>query len=180
MMEEPRIDDVTRRIQEEPRVTSERANRYYDRIRASIRDFVDKKGRVLGKTAEYLLLVPDVFILLWRLANDSRVGTKDKVLLGSAIAYFILPFDLMPEALVGPIGYMDDLIFAVYVLNKIIMSSDAAIVREHWSGSEDVLAMIQRVLGVADTLVAPDILGKLKKMIKREPASDRRSAPGDE
>jgi uncharacterized membrane protein YkvA (DUF1232 family) len=167
MEQTPTEDDVARSIQEEPKVSREKADRYYDRIRGSIREFVDKKGRVLGTTAEFLLLVPDVFILLWRMANDRRVSGKDKMLVGSAIAYFILPFDLIPEALVGPIGYLDDLVFAVYVLNKVISHTDVSIVREHWSGNEDVLAMIQRVLNAADTLVGPEVLGKLKKLIKR-------------
>ncbi len=113
------------------------------------------------------MLVPDVFILLWRLANDRRVAGKDKVLLGSAIAYFILPFDLMPEALIGPIGYMDDLVFAVYVLNKMITSTDPAVLREHWSGNDDVLAIIQRVLNAADSLIGANVFEKLKKMIRR-------------
>ena len=42
------------------------------------------------------MLVPDVFILLWRLTTDRRVSGKDKVLVGSALAYFILPLDFMP------------------------------------------------------------------------------------
>ena len=161
--------EVARRLREEERsgVDSDRANRFYDRIRGSIRDYIDRKGGVIGKTAEFLLLVPDVFILLWRLATDSRVSGKDKVLLGSAVAYFILPIDFIPEAIVGPIGYIDDLIFGVFVLNKIVGSTDPDIVRQHWSGSEDVLQVIQRVLNAADTLVGAEVLGKLKRMVKR-------------
>jgi uncharacterized membrane protein YkvA (DUF1232 family) len=162
-------DDVERRVSEEAErgpVTQERAERFYDRVRASIQDYVNSKGRVLGKTAEFLLLVPDVFILLWRLTTDRRVSGKDKVLVGSAIAYFILPFDLMPEALLGPIGYMDDLIFGVYVLKKILSDTDAAVLREHWSGTDDVLEMIQKVLNAADSLVGGPILARLKKMVK--------------
>jgi uncharacterized membrane protein YkvA (DUF1232 family) len=142
----------------------ERATRFYDRLRRAIRRYVDNKGAALGKTADFLLLVPDVFILLWRLATDSRVGSKDKVLLGSAIAYYIFPFDIIPEALVGPMGFLDDLVFGVYVLNKVV-GTDPAIVREHWSGSEDVLAMIQRVLGAADSLVGSNMVAKIKKMM---------------
>jgi uncharacterized membrane protein YkvA (DUF1232 family) len=165
----PSASDIERDVREEAsRGTSqERANRFYDRIRKSIHEFTERKSSVLGKTAEYLLLVPDIFILLWRLATDRRVNGKDKVLVGSAVAYFILPFDLMPEAIVGPIGFMDDLVFAVYVLNKVLSSTDPAVLREHWSGSEDVLAVIQRVLNAADSLVETDIAGRLKKMIKR-------------
>ena len=122
---------------------------------------------MLGKTTEFLLLVPDVFILLWRLTTDSRVNGKDKVLLGSAVAYYVMPFDLIPEAIVGPIGYLDDLVLGVYVLNKILGSVDASIVREHWSGSEDVLDAIQRVLNAAESLVGTDLVGKIKKMIMK-------------
>ncbi len=120
---------------------------------------------MLGKTAEFLLLVPDVFILLWRLTTDSRVNRKDKLLLGSAVVYYIMPFDLIPEAIVGPIGYLDDLVFGVFVLNKILGSVDASIVREHWSGSEDILGAIQRVLNAADSLIGKDMVAKIKRMM---------------
>ena len=143
----------------------ERARRFYDRLRGGIRRYVDSKGPVLGKTADFLLLVPDVFILLWRLTTDARVSGKDKVLLVSALAYYISPFDLIPEALVGPIGYLDDLVFGVYVLNKLVATNDPAIIREHWSGSEDVLSIIQRVLNAADSLVGSDMVTKIKRMV---------------
>jgi len=161
-------DDFAREIREaveQDELPRDRATRFYDRIRGTIQRYVDGKGKVLGKTAEFLLLVPDVFILLWRLTTDSRVNGKDKILLGSAVAYYIMPFDLIPEALVGPAGYLDDLVFGVYVLNKILGSVDASVVREHWSGSEDVLEAIQRVLASAESLVGKDLLGKIKKMM---------------
>jgi uncharacterized membrane protein YkvA (DUF1232 family) len=143
----------------------DRATRFYDRIRNTIQRYIDSKGALVGKTAGFLLLVPDVFILLWRLTTDARVNGKDKVLLGSAVAYYIMPFDLIPEALVGPAGYLDDLVFGVYVLNKILGSVDASILREHWSGSEDVLDSIQNVLNAAESLVGKDLVGRIKKMM---------------
>lgn len=146
--------------------SEERANRFYDRIRGSIQRYVDGKGAVLGKSAGFLLLVPDIFILLWRLVNDKRVTSKNKILLGSSLAYYIFPFDLMPEGFTGPIGFLDDLVFGVYVLNRMLVDTDPEILREHWSGSEDVLAMIQRVLNAADNLVGKEILGRFKKMAK--------------
>lgn len=141
-----------------------REQRFYDRLRGAIQRYLDKKGRALGKTGEFLLLVPDIFILLWRLTTDSRVGGKDKMLLGSAVAYYLFPFDIIPEALIGPMGYMDDLVFGVFVLNK-VLGADPDVVREHWSGSGDVLATIQRVLGAADSLVGSDMVNKIKKMM---------------
>jgi len=146
-------------------ITEERAQRFYDRIRKNIQRYIDRKGGVMGRAGEYLLLVPDFFILLWRLVNDPRVEGKNKVLLGSSIAYYVIPFDFIPEALFGPIGYLDDLVLGVYVINKILGEIEPGIVREHWSGKTDVLESIQRVLNAADSLVGSDVVAKFKKMM---------------
>src|SRR5688500_13424764 len=135
-------------------------------MREAIRRYLDKKGTVVGKSGEYLLLAPDVFVLLWRLINDKRVNAKNKMMLGSGLAYYFFPLDIMPEGFLGPIGYLDDLVFGVYLLNKLLADTDPAVLREHWSGSEDVLAMITKVLNAADNLVGSDILGKIKKGAK--------------
>jgi uncharacterized membrane protein YkvA (DUF1232 family) len=158
------IRDAAEEADELPR---DRATRFYDRIRNTMRSYVEKKGAILGKTADFLLLVPDVFILLWRLAIDARVEGKDKVLLGSAVAYYVMPFDLVPEAIVGPIGYLDDLVLGVFVLNKVIGSVDPNVIREHWSGDENVLDMIQRVLNAASGLIGDDTTSKLRKMMAK-------------
>jgi uncharacterized membrane protein YkvA (DUF1232 family) len=147
-------------------VTPERAERFYDRLRDRIHRYAESKGRVAEKTTDFLMLVPDMFMLLWRLANDARVSGKDKVLLGTGVAYYLFPLDIVPELLLGPIGFLDDLVFGVYILNKMLTDTDPQILREHWSGSEDVLSAIQRVLNAADNLVADDLLAKLKQMMK--------------
>ncbi len=163
-----RDEDVERDLRhaEEEGFNGQRAQRFYDRMRSSIQRYIERRGSAAEKTAGFLLLVPDVFVLLWRLTSDSRVSGKDKVLLGSGIAYFILPFDLIPEAIVGPIGYLDDLVFGVYILNKVLSDTDPEIVRQHWSGSEDILVTIQKVLNAADNLVGSKLVARIKKLIK--------------
>ena len=147
-------------------VSRERAERFYDRMREAIRRYLEKKGSMAGKTGEFLMLAPDFFVLLWRLINDGRVNAKNKVMLGSGVAYYLFPLDIMPEGFMGPLGYIDDLVFAVYLLNKILSDTDPQILREHWSGSEDVLVTIRRVLNAADNLVGSDLLAKFRKSSK--------------
>ena len=144
---------------------SEFEQRFYDRMRGSIHSYVERKGAALEKGAEFLLLVPDFFVLLWRLVNDPRVTGKNKVLLASGLAYFLSPIDLVPEAFLGPIGFADDLVLAVYILNKVLIDTPADVVREHWSGKGDVLATIQNVLNSADQLVGSNIINKLKSFV---------------
>lgn len=147
-------------------VPPERAERFYDRLRSSVTRYLDRKGAAVGKAGEYLLLVPDVFILLWRLVNDKRVTGRNKVLLGSSLAYFIFPIDMIPEAVVGPMGFMDDLVFGVYVLHKMLGDTDADVLRSHWPGSTDLLDMIRNVLGAAESLVGRPVVDKIKKIVK--------------
>src|SRR4029077_11475049 len=61
----PADHDIESRVREEAArdVSQDRARRFYDRIRTSIHEFTEGKG-VVGKTAEYLMLVPDMFMLL--------------------------------------------------------------------------------------------------------------------
>lgn len=148
------------------RVSRARAERFYDRIRSSIEHSMGERSPRLEKFGEFLFFVPDVFILLFRLTTDRRVSTKNKMLLGSGIAYYIFPLDVMPEVLLGPIGFLDDLVLGVYILNRILSDTDEEVLREHWSGRGDVLDMIRTVLGAADRLVATDFLNKVKKIVK--------------
>jgi uncharacterized membrane protein YkvA (DUF1232 family) len=146
-------------------VSPDRAQRFYDRLRTRIHAFLENKGSVAGRAGEFLLLVPDMFMLLWRLVNDSRVDGKAKVLLGSGIAYYLFPFDFMPEAIMGPMGFMDDLVFGVYMLNRMLRDTDPEILRQHWSGDSDLLETINKVLGTAESLVGSNMLTRIKKMI---------------
>jgi uncharacterized membrane protein YkvA (DUF1232 family) len=144
----------------------DRANRFYDRIRNSIHDYLAKKENVAGAAGRFLLVVPDMFMLLWRLLRDPRVVGRDKVLVGSAVVYFFSPFDLIPEAFMGPMGFVDDLVFGVFVVNKLLADTDPQVVREHWSGSEDVLQMLRRVTAGADNLLGTRLTDRLRKMVR--------------
>jgi uncharacterized membrane protein YkvA (DUF1232 family) len=148
------------------RMSKKRATSFYDRVRGKIKRFVEERGEKLGPAAEFLLFVPDVFMLLFRLLRDARVSAANKALVAMGIAYYILPIDIIPEAIVGPMGYIDDLILGVFILNKILNDTDHAVVREHWSGQGDVLVVIRRVLESADRLVSPRLIAKIKRMVK--------------
>lgn len=142
-----------------------RATRFYDRIRKKILRTVEMRGAKLGRKGDFLLLAPDVFILLFRLFNDDRVSAKNKALLGSGLAYFIFPLDVVPEAIFGPIGFLDDLVFGVYILNKMLTDTDEEILRQHWSGDVDLLAMIRKVLMSAEKLVSRQFVDRIRKIV---------------
>ncbi|MBN2416815.1 DUF1232 domain-containing protein, partial [bacterium] len=125
---------------------------FYQQLRSRIKDWERKEGAD-HTWAEYILLAPDLFHLLCKLALDKEVPSMEKAKLAAAIAYFVSPIDIIPEAILGPIGYVDDIALAAYVLNSIITASGEEIVTRHWAGEKDLLAVLKDILDVADRMV---------------------------
>lgn len=119
------------------------------------------------KFAQYILLVPDMFHLLCKLIIDPEVSAADKAKLAGVIVYFISPVDLMPEAIAGPIGYLDDLALTAYALNSIINNADPQIVRKHWAGQDDIMEVIKNVLATADEMVGTGVWSNLKALFAK-------------
>ncbi|HFB67042.1 MAG TPA: DUF1232 domain-containing protein [Aeromonadales bacterium] len=114
--------------------------------------------------ARYLLAAPDLFHLMCKLTLDKRVSVKHKAMLGGAVAYFISPIDLIPEAIVGPLGYVDDIGMAAYVLKTIINENPEPVI-EHWAGDGDVLELVQKILDAADKMLGSGLWKKVKKYL---------------
>ena len=138
---------------------------FYGKLRIRIVNWLDTETGRKNKWAEYLLLVPDFFYLLVKLATDEDVPSNEKAKLILAIAYFISPIDLLPEAFLGPLGYLDDLALSAYVLNGIINKVSPEIVEKHWVGDGDVLLLIKGVLAKADEMIGSGLWRKIKKVV---------------
>lgn len=141
---------------------------FYDRLRERIVAKIEGRGhRFAEGTVRALLLVPDVFMLLVRLSLDKQVPTQARMLIGGALAYFVLPMDLLPEALVGVGGYVDDLVLATAVLAQAFSGELEPYARKHWSGSEDLRKVIADVSYAAENLLGAKLYGRLKGLMEK-------------
>lgn len=134
---------------------------FYQKLRQRMRRALEAVGPGF-KYADILLVAPDLFHVLLRLVADRRVRPVQKAKLAATIAYFVTPVGIVPEALVGPIGYIDDVALAAYVLNGMLNSDEAHLVREHWAGDKDILGVVQGVLEVADSAIGSGLWRRLK------------------
>ena len=131
-----------------------REARLYDRLRASV---VEPRAGLASGLADLLLLLPDMTVLLFRMARDPRVPIASKVIAGLAVAYVVSPIDLLPEVLLGPIGLVDDLLIVGAALSRLLSVVHPDIVRQHWSGQGDALEGIKRIAEWTDAQVAQRI-----------------------
>ncbi len=141
---------------------------FYKKLRARTRQWLSANDGSTNMWAEYLMFAPDLFHLLCKLAIDSGVPVKERAKLAGVVAYFLSPFDLMPEALMGFIGFADDIALAAYVLNSLVNNCNPDIVKRHWAGDQNVLDVIQRILKLGDKTGRAGVFGKgvWKKMRK--------------
>lgn len=138
---------------------------FYQGLRRRIRDRARTREGHSRPWVELLFLPPDLFHLLCRLAADPEVPRGAKVRVAVVLAYFISPVDLLPEAFLGPIGYLDDVALTAYVLHGLVDGIPPEVLSRHWAGDSDALAVIRRVLGVLDGMLGGRYWGRLRRRV---------------
>jgi len=118
---------------------------FYLRLRGEVTEWISRHG--MSGLGELLFFLPDLFRLYVRLLVDSRVSTEVKKRLLAAIAYLVLPIDLIPELLIGPAGYIEDTYFLVRAFLDLTDSNAIAegLLREHWSGKPESLERLMAI-----------------------------------
>jgi uncharacterized membrane protein YkvA (DUF1232 family) len=97
---------------------------------------------------EALRLLPDVLRLLRRLAGDRSLPRGVQLRLWLLLGYLAIPIDLVPD-FVPVLGYADDAIIVTAVLRSVVRRAGLEPIRRHWPGTEDGLAAVMRLCGLA-------------------------------
>jgi uncharacterized membrane protein YkvA (DUF1232 family) len=103
------------------------------------------------RMAGLMIKLPYYSRVIWGLARDPRVPVGLKALLLAALAYVVMPFDLIPDAI--PIaGQADDLTVLLLTLDLFIHNAPAAVRAEHIArargGTADLDADLARLRGL--------------------------------
>ena len=141
---------------------------FYDRLRGRVTAWFEQRGGQPGSAAgEVLMLVPDVFFLLARLSLDRDIPKSTRALFASTLAYFVLPFDLLPEAVSGVPGYVDDLILAGGVLVQALGRDLEDVAEKHWSGSQSLRRGLADTLETARGLAGTSLYSRLRTLLAK-------------
>ena len=150
-----------------PEESGQKQTDFYIKLRDKVTTWYENKTDTKPEYADYILLIPDFFYLLVKLSLDDRVPAMDKAKFAGVLAYIFSPIDFVPEAFYGPLGYLDDLVLACYVINLYVNQKEEAnraVVSELWPGDQDLLSTIQSVLKKADEWIGSGALNKLKEV----------------
>jgi len=75
-----------------------------------------------------IYLALDFYRLLMRLLDDPQLPSRLRPLISSAIAYFILPADIISEELHGPYCYVDDIWLCACVADAVRWQLDGDVI----------------------------------------------------
>src|SRR3954470_350851 len=86
----------------------------------------------------YIKQFPMYLRLLGGLLTDRRVATLDKLLVAGAMAYIIMPVDLIPD-FIPFIGEVDDVFVLVLALQRLVSNAGRTVLMAHWTGAMEDL-----------------------------------------
>lgn len=154
------------------------------------------KMKLKSRMKNLLMFLPNMVSLCVRLMVDSRVPRTERALFAAAVIYAVIPFDFLPD-MIPFVGQVDDIFLIALTLLRLIANTDDNVVREHWRGGGDVVALAESVATIAPSLMPRRVsrvltakvkptaegAGLLVKSTKMEPlfvAEPDRKAPEDE
>ena len=99
------------------------------------KDYDGAHSFAISRSAELYRLATNLLI-------DDDINRETRAKLFSVVGYFIIPQDLYPEDIHGPIGYVDDLMLLIVVLRELREKEGAHKLYYHWEHNEMALDTI--------------------------------------
>ncbi len=87
----------------------------------------------------YIKQFPAYLRLLGGLLTDRRVNALDKLMVAGAMAYIIMPIDIIPD-FIPFLGEVDDLYLLLFALQRLISNTGKNVLYSHWTGAVEDLA----------------------------------------
>jgi uncharacterized membrane protein YkvA (DUF1232 family) len=117
-------------------------------------------GEYEGRHDDLIFQAPALYRLLTHLLDDPRLPPRLRPMVLAAIAYFVLPADIISESLEGPFGYIDDIWLCAFVANHIQQKLGEDILVANWDGEAPLLQLIKDILTQGESF-----LGEKKALI---------------
>jgi uncharacterized membrane protein YkvA (DUF1232 family) len=123
------------------------------------------KLKLKSRMKNLLMFLPNMVALCARLMVDKRVPKTERALFAAAVIYAVIPFDFLPD-MIPFLGQIDDLFLVALTLLRLIDHTDDAVVREHWRGGGDIVALAESAATIAPVLMPKRVSRVLLAKVK--------------
>ncbi|MEO8638585.1 MAG: DUF1232 domain-containing protein [Chloroflexota bacterium] len=122
-----------------------------------------------ARMARLIWKLPMYARVIWGLVRDPRTPLPLKGLLGAALVYLVMPFDLIPDA-IPIIGQADDLTVLMLVLDLFIANAPAQVRKDHLERAKNGTADLDKDLARLRSLMGhryDEIRDSLPELLER-------------
>ena len=123
---------------------------------------------------ETIRKMPAYARLVWALARDPRVPTRQKLVLGAVAGYLVFPIDIIPD-FIPVLGQLDDLGVLIFGLDFFIRNAPKEVVEEHMGriarNDDELKHDLERAQGVLSNR-ATDLRATLDRILSRDREGD--------
>lgn len=123
---------------------------FYDVIRENLDSFD-------GNYDAFIDYGPDLFKLLTEILNEKTIDSKTRLKVCAAIAYYVAPFDIIPETIYGPQGYIDDIFVCTFVLKEIESERGITFLENIWEGKDDLNYVLEEAYSKSKIVIEDQI-----------------------
>lgn len=133
-----------------------------------------------GEYTYLLNFCPKFFKLLCDILVDIRTDWHTKLLINSALAYFVLPEDIIPDYDASGKGYLDDLFLTSFVLVEIKENIDETLLIDNWDYPENILQLVEELHDKTKIIIGEKYLDVLRLVgLKKYVSLDLNEYAGD-
>lgn len=133
---------ISKTINEEE--ISEEKDYTYRRFRRELKTRFSEKNK---KYYSYVVMIPDITALLFRLYKDQRVAKEIKTNISIALGYLLFPLDIIPDV-IPFVGKIDDIAIVFYILQKILCDIPEEVVLENWEGDANIIELSREAMAL--------------------------------
>lgn len=133
----------------------------YTHGREYVVDHIPEKGKPYK---DYIMFIPDIVALVYRLFKDKRVSMKTKITLGVSLGYVALPFDIIPDK-IPIIGSLDEITVIFFALNRIIADVPIEIILENWQGKNEFIIVLKNAVNFLSDFTGAKNLDNIYEVI---------------
>ncbi len=119
---------------------------FYDLLRENLDSY-------RGEYERFIDYGPDLFKLLINILNDRDIDSHIRIKINAALAYYVAPFDIIPEQIYGPYGYIDDIYVCAYVIKDIAGELGYDYLENVWEGDESLEIVVNECYNKSEEIL---------------------------
>jgi len=119
---------------------------FYDVLRENINSY-------RGEYESIVDYAPDLFRLLADVLGGDEIRAGERLKVCAAMGYLVAPYDVIPEEIYGPHGYIDDVYLCAVVVDELAGRLGYSYLEEYWMGDEDLESVIRECISRASEIL---------------------------